>query len=76
MERKVKVVEKHLEIVCQINLTMESLQAKIKELEKWRRIEKKFPSGLPIVKAYEIMLHALATNECQELASKFEERVR
>ena len=30
----------------------------------------------PAVKAYDIKLHTLATNECQELASKFEERVR
>ena len=31
--RKGKALEKHLEIVSQINLKMESLQAKIKELE-------------------------------------------
>ena len=31
-------------------------------------------SSLPVVKSYDIKLHTLATNECQELASKFEGR--
>ena len=39
-------------------------------------MEKKFPSTLPAVKAYDIGLHTLATNECEELASKFKEKVR
>ena len=39
-------------------------------------MEKIFPSRLLAVKDYGIRLHTLATNECQELASKFEERVR
>ena len=39
-------------------------------------MEKSVPSGLPTIKAYDIRLHTLATNECQELASKFEERAR
>ena len=34
------------------------------------------PSSLPAVKAYDIRLHTLATNECQELASKFKEMAR
>ena len=34
------------------------------------------PSSLPVVKSYDIKLHALASNECQELASKFEEKAR
>ena len=29
-----------------------------------------------MVKAYDIRLHTLATNECQELTSKFEEKAR
>ena len=37
---------------------------------------KSVPSKLPAVKAYDISLHNLDTNECQELASKFEERAR
>jgi predicted RNase H-like nuclease (RuvC/YqgF family) len=76
MDEKVKSLEKHLEIVSQINLKMESLQAKNEELDKWRNMEKNVPSSLPIVKYYDIMLHTLATNECQELASKFEKNVR
>ena len=55
---------------------MESLQVKIKELERWRNMEKSVMSSLPIVKSYEIRLHTLATSECQELASKFEENAR
>ena len=55
---------------------MESLQAKIQELDKWRNMDKNVPSSLPVVKSYDIKLHTLATNECQELASKFEERER
>ena len=64
MVEKVKALEKHLEIVYQINLKMESLQAKIEELDKWRNMENFFPSSLPTVKAYDIRLHTLATNEC------------
>ena len=55
---------------------MKSLQAKIEELDKWRNIEKNVPSSLPAVKTYDIRLHTLATNECRELASKFEEKER
>ena len=64
MEEKVKALEKHFEIVSQINLKMESLHAKIENLDKWRNMDKKFLSRLPAVKAYEIRLHTLATNEC------------
>ena len=73
MAEKVKALEKHLEIVSQINLKMESLQTKIEELEQCRNMEKNVPSSLPAIKAYDIRLHTLTTNECQELASKFEE---
>ena len=76
MADKVKVLEKHLEIVSQINLNMESLQVKIEELDKWRNIEKNVPSSLRVIKTYDINLHTLATSECQELASRFEERAR
>lgn len=37
-------------------------------------MEKNIPSGLLAIKSYDIRLHTLATNECQELASKFEEK--
>ena len=69
-----KVLERHLEIVSQINLKMESLQVNIEELDKWRKMEKNFPSILLVIKTYDIMLHTLAMSECQELASKFEEK--
>ena len=65
MAKKVKDLEKHLEIVSQINQKMESLQTKIEKVDKWRNMEKSVPSGLPAIKAYDIRLHTLATNECQ-----------
>ena len=37
---------------------------------------KNVPSVLPIVKDCDIRIHAMATNEFQELDSKFEERAR
>jgi hypothetical protein len=76
MDEKVKALEKHLEIVSQINLKMEFLQVKIVELDKWRNMEKNVPGSLPVVKNYDIRLHTLATNECQELASRFKEKAR
>ena len=76
MAEKVKVLEKHLEIVSQVNLKMESLQVKIEDLDKWRKTEKNVPSSIPIVKYYDIRLHTLDMNECQELASKYEEKDR
>ena len=76
MAKKVKALEKHLEIVSQINLKMESLQVKVEEIDKWRKMEKSVPSSLPKIKNYDIGLYTLATNECQELASKFEEKAR
>ena len=76
MANKVKVLEKHLEIVFQINLKMGSLQVNIQVLDKWRSIEKNVPSILPVIKSYDIGFHTLATSECQELASKFEEKAR
>ena len=76
MVEKVKALEKHLDIVSQINLKMKSLQAKIKEIDKWRKMEKNVPSSLPVVKYYDIRLHTLATNECPKLDSKLEEKER
>ena len=64
MADKVKVLEKHLEIVSHINLKMESLQVKIEDIDKWRNMEKKVPSILPAIKTYYIRLHTLATSEC------------
>ena len=76
MVDKVKVLEKHIKIVSQINLKMKSLQVKIEELEKWRNIEKNVPSRIPVIKTYDIILHTLATSECQEITSRFEAKAR
>ena len=54
---------------------MESLLTKVEELDRWRNMNKNVSSGLPTIKAYDNILHILATNECQELASRFEEKV-
>jgi hypothetical protein len=76
MAEKVKALEKYLEIVSQVNVKMENLQTKIESLDKWRNMENNVPSSLPTIKAYVIRLHTLDTNEWQELASMFEEKVR
>ena len=76
MANKVKMVEKHLEIVSQINQRMRSLQVNIEVLGKWRSMEKNVPSSLPVIKSYDISVHTLATSECQELASRFEKNAR
>ena len=76
MADKVKMVEKHLEIVSQVNQKMRSLQVKIEDVGKCRRMEKNVPIILPMIKNYDISLHTLATTECQDLTSRFEERAR
>lgn len=58
-----KDLEKHLETISQIDQNMESLQEKIKELEEWKNLEKNVPGDLPVIKAYDIRLHTLSTNE-------------
>ena len=72
----IKSSEMHLENASQVYQNMESLWTKIEELDEWRNLEKNVPGGLSIIKAHDIRLHILATNECQELASKFEEKVK
>ena len=54
---------------------MESLQVKIEDLDKCWNMENNVPSIVLVVKTYEIRLHTLDMSECQELASKFEEKV-
>ena len=39
-------------------------------------MEKNVASGIPTIKYYDIILHTLATNECQELDSKFKEKAK
>ena len=55
---------------------MRDLQAKIEDLEEWRSTKKNVPSSLLVIKSYDIYMHALATTECRELASRFEENAR
>ena len=76
MEDKIKSLEKHLEIASHINHNMAFLQIKVEEMDRWRNMEKNVPSGLLGIKDYDIRLQTLATNECQEMASKFGEKVK
>ena len=57
MANKVKMVEKHLEIVSQTYRRMRDLQAKIEDLEEWRSMKKNVPSSLPVIKSYDISVH-------------------
>ena len=52
---------------------MRDLQEKIVELEEWRSNENNIPSSLPMIKSYDISVHALVTTECWDIASRFEE---
>ena len=76
MVEKMKMVEKDLEIVSQTNHRMKSLEARIADLDEWRRMEKNVPNSLLVIKSYDIILHTLAITECQDLASIFEENAR
>ena len=76
MDNKMKKVEKHLEIVSQVNQRMRSLQFKIEDLDKWRSMKNNVPSSLPVIKIYDTSLHTLATTNYQDLASRFEENAR
>ena len=55
---------------------MRDLQVKIEDLDEWGNKEKNVPSSLPIIKIYDISVHTLATTECQDFASRFEENAR
>ena len=76
MANKMKMVEKHLEIVSQTNQRMRALQAKIQDLNEWRNKEKNVPSILLVIKIYDISVHTLDTTKCQDLASRFEENAK
>lgn len=76
MSDKVKMVEKHLEIVSHPNQRMIYLQAKIEVDGEWRRMENNVHNSLPVIKIYDISLHSLATTQSQDLASIFEENAR
>ena len=64
MDEKVKMIEKHLEIVSQTYQRMRDLQTKIAELDEWISIEKNIPSSLWMIKSYHITMHSMATTEC------------
>ena len=51
MADKVKMIEKHLDIVSQTHLKMRDLQEKIIELDEWRSTNKDIPNSLPSVKS-------------------------
>ena len=55
---------------------MRNLQEKIIELDEWRSTEKDIPNSLPSVKNYNITIYSMAIEECQDLASRFEENAR
>ena len=76
MTDKVKMIKKSLKIVSQTYQRMRYLQEKIIELEEWRSTEKNIPSSLLTVKSYDITVYSMATTECQDLTSRFEDNVR
>ena len=76
MADKVKMIKKHLDIVSQTQQRMRNLQEKIIELDEWRSIEKDIPNRIPSVKSYDIIVYSMAMEECQDLASRFEENAR
>ena len=55
---------------------MRDLQEKIIELDEWRSTKRDIPNSLPSVKSYDIIVYTMATEECQDLASQFEENAR
>ena len=70
------MVEKHLEIVSETYQRMRDMQENIVELEEWRSTEKNIPSSLSMIKIYDITVYSVATEKCQDLASRFEENAR
>ena len=76
MADKVKMIETHLDIVSQTHQRMRNLLERIIELDEWRSTKKDIPSSLPLVKSYDITVYSMATEECQDLASLFEENAR
>ena len=76
MDDKVKMIENHLDIVSQTHKKMRDLQDKLIELDEWRSTKRDVPNSLPLVKIYDITVYSMATEECQDLASRFEENAR
>ena len=76
MVDKVKMIENHIDIISQTHQRVRNLQENIIELEGWRSTEKNIPSSLPTIKGHDITVYSMATKECQDLASRFEENDR
>jgi hypothetical protein len=55
---------------------MKDLQGKIIELDEWRSTKRDILNSLPSVKSYDIIVYCMATEECQDLASRFEENAK
>jgi hypothetical protein len=55
---------------------MRDLQEKIIELDEWRSTKRDIPNSLPSFKSYDITVYSMAMEECQDLASRFEENAR
>ena len=55
---------------------MRNLQENIIELDELRSTEKDIPSSIPSIKSYDVTIYSMATEECQDLASRFEENAR
>ena len=70
------MIEKHLDIVSQTHQKMRDLQGKIIELDEWRSNKRDIPNNFPSIKIYDITVYSMATEECQDLASRFEENAR
>ena len=64
MVDKVKMIEKHLDIVSQTHQKMRDLQGKIIELDEWRSTKRDVPNSLPSIKSYDITVYSMATEEC------------
>jgi hypothetical protein len=73
MVDKVKMIEKHLDIVSQTHQRMRDLQEKIIELDEWRSTKRDILNSLSSIKSYDITVYTMATKECQDLDSWFEE---
>ena len=70
------MIEKHLDIVSQTHQKMRDLQEEIIELDEWRGTKRDIPNSLPLVKRHDITVYTMATEECQDLASRLEENAR
>ena len=60
MVDKVKMIEKHLDIVSQTHQKMRDLQGKTIELDEWKSTKRDIPNSLPLVKSYDIIVYSMA----------------